>query len=153
MTDFQEFLLAAHVLGAVIWVGGSWTLLSIGLYLRGKSATSRVDYSRWSGAIATRLFAPASIVVIIAGPLLASDLDLDFGEAWIQIGFVGWFLSFLIGVFFYNREEKKREAIIDQQGVEADAVRASLDRVITVAAIDTAIVTLVVLDMVIKPFL
>jgi uncharacterized membrane protein len=152
MTGFQEFLLAAHVLGAVVWVGGSWTLLTLGAYVRGQGASARVDYSRWSGAIATGLFAPASIVVIVAGPLLAGDLDLDFGQPWIQIGFAGWFISFLIGVLFYSQEQKRREAIISQEGVEADAVRASLDRVLTVAAIDTAIVTLVVIDMVVKPF-
>ena len=127
-------------------------MLSLGAYLRGRDATTRVEYTRWTEWLAPRLFAPASIVVILAGPLLASDLDLDFGQTWITIGFVGWTISFLLGVAFYPREGKKRERLIEQHGVEHESVAASIDRVLTVAAIDTLVITLVVIDMTVKPF-
>lgn len=152
MTGFQEFLLTAHVLAAVVWVGGSWAVLMLGAHVRSKDIATRVEYTRWTEWLAPRLFAPASIVVIIAGPLLASDMDLDFNQAWIHIGFVGWFLSFLLGVGFYPREGKKREQLIEQQGLEHQSVGASVSRVLTVAAVDTTIITLVVLDMIVKPF-
>ena len=152
MTGFQEFLLASHILAAVVWVGGSITMLSLGAYLRNRDINTRVEYTRWTEWLAPRLFAPASIVVIVAGPLLASDLDLDFGQAWINIGFVGWTISFLFGVGFYPRAGKKREQLIEQHGIEHESVAASIGRVLTVAAIDTAIITLVVIDMTVKPF-
>ena len=153
MTGFQEFLLAAHILAAVVWVGGSITMLLLGAYLRSRDINTRVDYTRWTEWLAPRLFAPASIVVIIAGPLLASELDLDFSEAWINIGFIGWTISFLIGIGFYPREGKKREGLIEQHGIEHESVAQSIGRVLTVAAIDTTIITLVVIDMTVKPFL
>ena len=152
MTGFQEFLLTAHVLAAVIWVGGSWAFLVLGAHIRSQPIAERVTFTNWTEAVGPRLFAPASIVVIIGGPLLASDMDLDFNQAWIHIGFVGWFLSFLLGVGFYPREGKRRATLIEQHGVEHESVAASVNRVLTVAAIDTAVVTLVVIDMIIKPF-
>jgi uncharacterized membrane protein len=152
LTGFQEFLLAAHILAAVVWVGGSWTMLALGAYLRGRDINTRVEYTRWTEWLAPRLFAPASIVVIVAGPLLAAERDLDFSEAWINIGFVGWTISFLFGVGFYPREGSKREALIEQKGLEHESVAAGIGRVLTVAAIDTVIITLVVIDMTVKPF-
>jgi uncharacterized membrane protein len=152
MTGFQEFLLASHILAAVVWVGGSITMLALGAYLRGRDINTRVEYTRWTEWLAPRLFAPASVVVIVAGPMLAADMDLDFSQAWINIGFVGWTISFIFGVGFYPREGKKRERLIEQHGLEHESVAASIGRVLTVAAIDTLIITLVVVDMTVKPF-
>ena len=152
MTGFQEFLLAAHVLAAVVWVGGSVTMLALGAYLRSRDFGTRVEYTRWTEWLAPRMLAPASIVVIVSGPMLAAELDLDFSQAWINIGFVGWTISFIFGVGFYPREGARRERLIEQHGLEHESVAASIGRVLTVAAIDTTIITLVVLDMVIKPF-
>ncbi len=152
MTGFQEFLLASHILAAVVWVGGSITMLALGAYISGRNISTRVEYTRWTEWLAPRLFAPASVVVIVAGPLLAADLDLDFSQAWINIGFVGWTISFIFGVAFYPREGKKREQLIERHGLEHESVAASVGRVLKVAAIDTLVITLVVIDMTVKPF-
>jgi uncharacterized membrane protein len=148
MTDL---LLTVHVLAAVIWVGGSVTMLAFGYYLRSRDAKTRVEYTRWTEWLAPRLFAPLSVAVIVAGPLLADDIGYDFDQTWLTLGFVGWTLSFLIGVAFYPREGKKREQLVEQHGVEHEGVAASVNRVLTVATIDTLIIVLVVIDMTTKP--
>jgi len=150
MTGYEKFLLTAHVLAAVIWVGGSVLALTLGYYLRGRDIETRVEYTRWTEWLGPRLFAPMSIIVIIAGPLLADRL-FDFDQTWITLGFVGWFLSFVIGVAFYPREGSRREKLIEQGGTGQAAVAASINRVLTVATIDTLIVVLVVIDMTTKP--
>ena len=151
MTGFQEFLLAAHVVAAVVWAGGSSAVLALGYYVRSRDISARVEYTRMTEWLGPRFFAPASIVVIIAGPLLAADADYDFGALWITLGFVGWAISFLFGVGFYGPEGKRREKAIEEHGLEHALVQKSLSRVLTVASIDTLIVLLVVIDMVIKP--
>jgi uncharacterized membrane protein len=148
MTDL---LLTVHVLAAVIWVGGSVVMLAFGYYLRGRDANTRVEYTRWTEWLAPRLFAPLSVAVIVAGPLLADDIGYDFDQTWLTLGFVGWTLSFLIGIAFYPREGKKREQLVEQHGVEHEGVAASVNRVLTVATIDTLIIVLVVIDMTTKP--
>ena len=146
-----DLLLTVHVLAAVVWVGGSVSILALGYYLKRRDVNTRVDYTRWTEWLAPRIFAPASIAVIVAGPLLVSELGYEMNEPWLHIGFTGWFLSFVIGVAFYGREGKKREALIERHGIEHESVAHSVDRVLKVATIDTLIVTLVVLDMTIKP--
>src|SRR5688572_30231461 len=124
-----DLLLTIHVLAAVIWVGGSVLALTLGYYLRGRDINTRVEYTRWTEWLGPRLFAPMSILVIIAGPLLVDEIGYEFDQMWLHIGFAGWFLSFLIGVAFYPREGNKREQLIEQHGIEHESVAASVNRV------------------------
>ena len=149
--DKLDLLLTVHVLAAVIWVGGSVLALALGYYLRGRDIKTRVEFTRWTEWLGPRLFAPASILVIIAGPLLVDEIGYEFDQAWLHVGFAGWFISFLFGVIFYPREGKKREQLIEQHGIEHESVVASVNRVLTVATIDTLVVVLVVIDMTVKP--
>ena len=151
MSGFEKLLLTAHVLAAVIWVGGSVLMLAIGYYLRGRDLPTRVEFTRWTEWVAPRLIAPMSVIVIIAGPLLADRLYGDMNQAWLHIGFAGWFLSFVIGVAFYPREGKRRERLVEKHDIRHETVAASVNRVLTVATIDTLIVVLVVIDMTTKP--
>lgn len=146
-----DVLLTIHVLAAAIWVGGSVLALVLGYYLRGRDIDTRVEYTRWTEWLAPRLFAPASILVILAGPLLVDEMGYEFDQVWLHIGFFGWFLSFLFGAGFYPREGRKREQLIEQHGIDHESVAASLNRVLTVATIDTLIIVLVVIDMTTKP--
>ncbi|HYH59784.1 MAG TPA: DUF2269 family protein [Thermoleophilaceae bacterium] len=146
-----DLLLTIHVLAAVLWVGGSAALLTLGYYLRGRDINTRVEYTRWTEWLGPRLFAPMSIAVIVAGHLLVNEIGYDFDQTWLMLGQIGWLLSFLIGIGFYPREGKKREKLIEQHGIEHESVNASINRVLTVASIDTLIVVLVVVDMTTKP--
>ncbi len=103
MTGYEKFLLTAHVLAAVIWVGGSVLALTLGYYLRGRDIDTRVEYTRWTEWLGPRLFAPMSIIVIVAGPLLADRLSTSTRPG-STLGFIGWLISFLFGVGFYPRE-------------------------------------------------
>src|SRR5687767_6572275 len=150
MTGYEKFLLTAHVVAAAVWVGGSVLALTLGYYLRGRDIETRVEYTRWTEWLGPRLFAPMSIIVIIAGPLLADRL-YDFDQTWLTLGFVGWGISFLIGVGFYPREGVKREKLIEQNGMRDELVAKSINRVLTVATVDTLVVLLVVIDMTTKP--
>jgi len=146
-----DLLLTIHVLAAVIWVGGSVMMLAIGYYLRGRDLPTRVEFTRWTEWVAPRLIAPASIAVIIAGPLLVDEIGYGFDQIWLHVGFAGWFLSFILGVAFYPREGRRRERLIEKHDSRHESVAASVDRVLTVATVDTLIVVLVVVDMTVKP--
>ena len=148
MTDL---LLTVHVLAAAVWVGGSVLALALGYYLKGRDISTRAEYMRWTEWLGPRLFAPASIAVIVSGPLLVEEIGYEFDQLWLHFGFLGWFLSFLIGVGFYPREGGKREKLIEQHGAGHDLVARSINRVLTVATIDTIVVVLVVIDMTVKP--
>jgi uncharacterized membrane protein len=126
-------------------------LLILGLTLKKADLQRRLDFTRMTEKAPSIVFALASIVVILAGSWLVDEAGYDFSDTWVTLGYVGWFISFLFGVGFYGPEGKRRERTIEAEGAESPAVAKSLDRVLTVAAIDTAIITLVVIDMTTKP--
>ena len=98
------------------------------------------------------VFAVASVLLIVAGTLMVVDLEAyEVSDTWVTLGYVGWFISFLFGVGFYGPEGKRRDRVIDERGMQDPGVLKSLNRVLTVAAVDSTIITLVVIDMVLKP--
>jgi hypothetical protein len=132
-------------------VGGSVLALALGYYLRGRDIETRVEYTRWTEWVGPRLFAPASILVIVAGPLLVDEIGYDFDQTWLTLGFIGWTISFIFGVAFYPREGKRRETLIERNGIGHESVATSINRVLTVATIDTLVILLVVVAMTTKP--
>jgi uncharacterized membrane protein len=146
-----DLLLTIHVLAAVVWVGGSVMMLTLGYRLRRRDVETRVEYTRWTEWAAPRIVVPAAIAVIVAGPLLVDEIGYEFNAIWLHIGFLGWFLSFGLGVLFYPREGRRRERLIEQHGIQHASVAASVNRVLRVATVDTLIVVLVVIDMTTKP--
>ena len=81
----------------------------------------------------------------------SSEAGYDYSDTWVTIGYVGWLISFLFGVAFYGPEGKRREKIVEERGIDDPGVVKSLNRVLTVAAVDSVIITLVVIDMTTKP--
>ena len=146
-----DFLLTVHVLAAILWVGGSWMLLIFGYAQKGDPIERRNDFTRFTEKLGPRFFAPLSVIVILAGSFLVDEAGYSYSDTWVTLGYVGWALSFLIGVGFYPREGKRREELIEREGLAAPGVAASLGRILTAATIDSVIITLVVIDMTTKP--
>ena len=146
-----EVLLTVHILAAIVWLGGAWMLLALGLSLRGAELQRRIDFTRMTEKLPSIVFAVASVVVILAGSWLVDEAGYEYSDTWVTLGYAGWFISFLFGVGFYGQEGKRREKAIEEGGLESAAVAKSLNRVLTVAAVDSVIITLVVVDMTTKP--
>jgi uncharacterized membrane protein len=126
-------------------------LLTLGLTLRRAEIQRRVDFTRMTERVPSIVFAVASILVIGAGSWLVSEAGYDYSDTWVTLGYVGWFISFLFGVGFYGPEGKRRDRTIEERGLGDPAVVKSLNRVLAVAAVDSIIITLVVVDMTTKP--
>ena len=146
-----EFLLTLHILAAIVWLGGSWMLLALGYSLKSADAQRRHEFTALTEKISSILFSIASILVILAGSWLVDEAGYDYSDTWVILGYVGWFLSFLLGVGFYPREGKRRGELVDAKGIDDPGVTASVDRILRVATVDTVIITLVVIDMTTKP--
>jgi uncharacterized membrane protein len=146
-----EFLLTVHILAAIVWLGGSWMLLTIGLALRAAGVQRRVEFTQSVEKLSSIYFAIASIIVIVAGSLLVDEAGYDYSDTWVILGYAGWFVSFLLGVGYYGPAGKRREKAIEEGGVESPAVLKSLNSLLAVAAFDSIVITLVVIDMTTKP--
>lgn len=148
-----DLLLTAHVMAAVLWVGGASFLHLWGRRALASGDTQRiVGFAREAAWIGPRIFAPLSITLFVAGQLLLAELNLEH-EAWIIIAETGWLASFLIAIFYYGRKAKRLEQLIAEQGEGSPAVLQNVRETANVAAIELTILLLVVVDMTWKPFL
>jgi uncharacterized membrane protein len=147
-----EFLLTIHVLAAVIWVGGG-----IAMHILGRRVLKRNDpqeiykFSEEVNIIGLRLYAPTSLVLLIAGILLVNEAGYEFSQLWITLGFVGWGISFLVGIGYYGPQDKKLQALVAAEGPTAPGVVANVRQALMVNSIEILILLLVVVAMTTKP--
>jgi uncharacterized membrane protein len=150
----NDFLVTVHVFAAVLWVGGAVTLhILLRRALRLADARERHERITELEEVGGRFYPIFSIILLAAGIWLVSrdDSGFEFGDTFVQIGFTGWILSFLIGIGFYSREGKRRAGLIESEGPDGPGVRASLMRTTNVNSVELLILSLVVIDMTTKP--
>ncbi len=147
-----EFLLTIHVLAAVIWLGGG-----IAMHILGRRVLKRNDpeeiykFSAEVNVIGMRLYAPTSLVLLVAGILLVNEAGFEFSQLWITLGFLGWIFSFIVGVGYYGPQDKKLQALVAADGPTAPGVVANVRQALMVNSIEILILVLVVVDMTTKP--
>lgn len=139
-----ELLLTLHLLGAVTWVGGSIALAILGSRFSGADRGMVVPHFNWYGGT---VLTGAAFVVLLAGIGLVIEVDgYEFSDPWVSIAFAGWLASAIIGGVFLSRIGKQAEAATDP--AERDRLT---DKLMRIARLDTLIITLVVIDMAVKP--
>ena len=88
--SLAETLLIVHIVAVAVWIGGA---LMLGILFeraqRAQDESTLRGLLSQSGFIGKAVFNPAAIIALAAGVWLVIDLDYDFSEAWISIGFVG----------------------------------------------------------------
>ncbi|MDQ3719960.1 MAG: DUF2269 domain-containing protein [Actinomycetota bacterium] len=65
--------------------------------------------------VAMRLYAPISLILLIAGIFLVDKAGYDFSQAWIVIALAGWLFSFIVGVGYYGPQDKKLQELVKER--------------------------------------
>ena len=146
-----EFLLFAHLLFVVTWVGTDIALQVLSFRVLRAGPERTVSFTADVEWLGTRLLVPSSLLVILFGVLLASNVGYDFGATWITLGFVAFALSFIAGAGFLGPETGRISRLAADRGPEDPDVQARIKRVLLVSRIELIILIAVILDMVIKP--
>ena len=147
-----EFLLTIHVLAAVIWVGGGITIHVLGRRVLKRGDDQEVyEFSKEINTVAMRLYAPTSLILLVAGILLVNEAGYEFSQLWITLGFLGWIFSFLVGIGYYGPKDKKLQALVAAEGPTAPGVVENVRQALMVNSFEILILVLVVIDMTVKP--
>jgi len=147
-----EFLLTIHVLAAVIWVGGAITVHVLARRVLKRGDGEEIyKFSKEINTVAMRMYAPLALILLVAGILLVNEAGYEFSQAWISIAFVGWGISFLLGVGYYGPQDKKLQRLVAAEGPQASGVAANVRQAIFVNQIELLILVLIVIDMTVKP--
>lgn len=148
-----EGLKALHVLAAVIWVGGGFTLQVLVF-----KATRAQDVGRAAAIgqdaeyVGQRVFFPASVAVLLFGIWMVVDQPAwAFGQTWIVIGLVVSILSAAVGMAYFGPESQRLGKLAAERGLNDGEVQHRLQRLTLISRIELLLLFLVVVDMVVKP--
>jgi uncharacterized membrane protein len=152
-SDAYKWLLAFHILLAVVWVGSN-TAIQIFVIRAIRAGPDRVAYFakeiEWYG---TRVLLPTSLILVILGFILLHESSgaYDLGQGWVTFGFVVWLLSAVSGAGFLGPESGRLGKLLEDRGPEDASYQRRLARVFLISRIELTLLILVVLDMTIKP--
>ena len=148
----SELLLTVHVLAAVIWVGGSLAMHILGRrVLRRGQGQEICEFSKEINTVALRLYAPTSLILLIAGRGLVPEAGYEFSQLWVILGLAGWLFSFVVGIAYNGPQDKRLQALVAEKGTEDPGVADNVRRALTVNSVEVLILLLVVVDMTTKP--
>jgi uncharacterized membrane protein len=142
-----------HVLAAIVWLGGGGLLIFLGVLAQHReNPRDLAQIAQQAAYCGERIFAPAGLLVVLMGVAMMINGDLDWGQFWVIAGLVGYAVTFGVGIGYLTPLAKKINASIEEHGVEDPGTQALGDRILLVARFDIAMLLLVVIDMVVKPF-
>lgn len=147
--DFATTLKFAHVLAAVLWVGGGFATIIAGVVLAGRSsAQTQLAVVQAVTLLAPRLFIPASILT------LATGVTLLFVAGWgwqpfTVLGLAGVIFTAGFGAIILGPSCESALKLANTHGPEAAI--PSVRRVQRLAMMDYAVQFAIVFLMVVKP--
>jgi uncharacterized membrane protein len=146
-----EFLLTVHVLCAVIWVGGGVMMHIFGRLATKEGPERQLAFTQQSIRLGNMVFAPLSVVLLIAGVLLVEEVGYSYGDLWVTIGFLGFLTSFVLGVGYYPRAGRRYAEVAAGEGPGSPPAEAIYSRTATVNLVELTILLAVIIAMTTKP--
>ena len=125
-------------------------LAVLAIRARRRSGEALVAIFRDVALLAPRIFVPASLVLVVTGFGLLATGDLPY-ELWVILALVGWAITFLAGLLILTPQVKRAESLLEEHSPTSEAALGQVQRVLTLARLDLVVLTLVVVDMVVKP--
>ena len=151
--EWYSLFKAIHVTFAVVWVGGGLLLIVNGIRAqRTNDPRSVVTVAQQAAFAGEKIFAPAGLVVFLMGIAMMLNTSWGWGHFWVTAGLVGYAATFVTGIAVLSPLAKKIAASAERNGPEHPETLALIDRILLVARFDMAVLLLVILDMITKPF-
>jgi len=153
MMTLEPWLHLAHILGAIIWVGGGVMLSLVGVRARQSEDPSLIrEFARMLSYVGLRVLTPAVVAVLVSGVwLVLAGSEWNFSQLWVLLGLGAFVLSFLIGAIYLSRIAIQLERTATGAEIDLPAARDLLGRWIVGYGVILVILLFAVWDMVFKP--
>ena len=153
VNNWYALFKAVHVVLAVVWVGGGVTILIHGIRAqRGNDAKEIVTIAQQAAFMGEKVFAPAGLLTFLMGIAMMINTSWGWGHFWVIVGLLGYASTFIVGLFVLSPLAKKIAVSAETNGAEHPETLALVQRIMLIGRVDVAVLLLVVLDMVTKPF-
>jgi uncharacterized membrane protein len=144
---------SVHVLFAVIWVGGGVSIMIHAIRAqRTYDPEEIVTIAKQAAFMGEKVFAPVGLVTFLMGIAMMINTSWGWGHFWIIAGLIGYAATFLVGVGVLSPLAKKIDQSAETNGPTHPETLALIERIMLIGRFDVAVLMLVVLDMVTKPF-
>ena len=138
---------------AAIWIGGGFLLTILGVIAeRQRDPVQLAAIAKQAAMVGEKLFSPAAGIVLAAGIAMMINTNWGWGHFWITAGLVGFASTFITGIAVLAPRSKRVDELIRTVGVEAAETQAAIRQLLLIARFDIAVLLLVIIDMVVKPF-
>lgn len=149
-----DWLLSFHILMAVTWVGGAIALQILGTRIaRAGDRGQLYAMAGHFGFVGSRIFAPASVILLGLGVWMVAIGPWDFTMLWVDLALVMFAFSFVSGTFYLSPQLERVRHTAEREGPDSEQVATLIQRVFLVSRAELVLLLLIVLDMVLKPFL
>ncbi|TIW14722.1 MAG: DUF2269 family protein, partial [Mesorhizobium sp.] len=120
--DWYSIIKFLHVLSAILWVGGGFTLMVLAVRAdRAGNIEGMLQAMRATGELGNRFFAPMSMLTLAFG-LIMCWFWVGFSALWILIGLAGYATTFCIGMFIFKPTADRMAGMIAKDGVTPAAL-------------------------------
>src|SRR6476659_983337 len=144
---------AIHVTFSVLWVGGGVILTILAIVAERSSDPLQIaNVARQAATVGEKFFAPIGLVTFLMGLAMMLNTNWGWGHFWVVVGMIGYATTFGIGIGLISPTVKKLQAVIETNGPTHPDSIALIKRVMLITRVDAALLLIVVLDMVTKPF-
>lgn len=141
-------LLFLHILGAGTWLGANVTQAVVTPFMRKRGSDAAASWTRATVAMGNRLYAPASVLILITGTWMVARSDFyGFDQAFVTIGFIAVVIGIFLGVRVFG---PKGEALakLHESGAAEGAIAAAHSRLLGFGIFDTLVVIFTIWAMV-----
>ena len=144
---------AVHVGFAVIWIGGGFLLTILGVIAERQNDPAQLAaIAKQAALVGQKLFSPSAGIVLLAGIAMMINTNWGWEHFWITAGLVGFASTFVTGIAVLGPRSHRVDELIRTVGVEAAETQAAIKQLLLIARFDVAVLLLVIVDMVVKPF-
>jgi uncharacterized membrane protein len=147
-----QILLALHVLGVVIWVGGDVTLTTLGVvFERKRDGEALATLGKLGGWIGPRLYTPLIFAIFGLGIALVEKGGWGWNHFWLDFAIAGWGATATLGIAFIGPELGRIGALAAAIGPDSPEVGHRVNRLFMIFRGQTVTLMLIVIYMVAKP--
>ena len=141
----------AHVMLAIVWIGGATVLQLIGRSALASTLPGRRgELAAEMENLGKKVFTPCSILVLLLGIYLTMEGDWGFDSLWISLAMLGILISIVTGAGYLGPQIGKVRKAVQGEGADSPTVRDGIAKILRVSLMDLGLLVFIVFLMVTK---
>ena len=131
-----ELFLFIHIAAAIIWVGGGFMLIVLGIQAENSGDENRLrTVFEQVGGVVNKVIVPSSLVVVLMGIVMVIDGPWSFDYLWLVLGLIGYLATFATGIGILTPQAEKLAERLASDGMTV-ANAKGIRRLLTIARVD-----------------